>query len=92
MSVSTFAPNLLTVPAPLMLPTYEAASERLNTKLAPEATAELPVIEPVVPASPTCKTPALTVMTPVDVLAPVSLTVLACCLVKVPTLCTPVKV
>ena len=75
-----------------MLPEYEAASERLNTRPAPEATDALPVMAPLVPASPTCNVPALTVMAPVEVLAPVNLTVLACCLVNVPMLCTPVKV
>ena len=51
-------------PAPLTPLVSVKVSMRLTAKIAPASTATLPMIEPVVPPSPSCKVPPLTVVPP----------------------------
>ena len=80
MSVSALAPALVSVPVPLMAWAKVSASER--SKISAPLLTTGPPRTPAVPPAPTCTVPALMVVVPVKVLAPVRITLSAPSLVK----------
>ena len=79
-SVRTFVPALASVPVPLMAWANVRASER--SKMTEALLTIGPPMTPAVPPAPTCRVPALTVVVPVKVFAPVRVSLSVPSLVK----------